>query len=104
MNVRDRGLVDELQLRADSRPRPAAILRVLTPRVLLAMIQPAAGRGGAPALDPRVGVLEREASARRRGGRGRARGPGPAGASESFTTVIVRSRYRRHPRPGPGSG
>ena len=73
MNVGDRGLVDGPQLRADSRPRPAAILRVLTPRVLLAMIQPAAGRGGAPALDPRVGVLERDASAGRSGSGARAR-------------------------------
>ena len=35
MNAGDRGLVDELQLRADSRPRPAAILLALTRPVLL---------------------------------------------------------------------
>ena len=51
MNAGDRGLVDELQLRADSRPRPAAILLALTRPVLLAMIKRRPATAAGPAID-----------------------------------------------------
>ena len=50
MNAGDRGLADELQLRADPRPRTPAISRALTRRVLLAMIKRRAAPPGFPPL------------------------------------------------------
>ena len=70
MNADDRGLVDELQLRADSRPRPAAILLALTRPVLLAMIKRRPATGDGSRHRPAATRSERAGGSRRIGGGG----------------------------------